>query len=196
MHARFREQRQVLERQLATARTELDGLRIEQGRGTLTAAMAGRVKDMAEGLRSGRWVAADDLLAIVVSDTGTRMDAYLPEADLKEVAAGSRGTFVPDDPDLPSLAVTVTAIDQAAARSLADPAFASTFGGAVAVAGEGQDKTLVPRDTVYKVALGAEEAPYPFRSVRGRVLLDGPARSLATRLWRATLAVLIRESGF
>ena len=195
-HARFLEQRQVAEGQLAAAEAELTGLAEDRARGVLVAPAAGRVMDFADGLESGRWIGAGDRLAVLVGDGAARLDAYLAEADLGQVGAESTGRFVPDDPDLADLRARVAAIDPAAARVLADAAFSSALGGPVAVVGEDLDRRLMPRDTLYRVQLSPEPAAYPFRTVRGRVLLDGPPRSLVHRLWRTAAGAFIRESGF
>jgi hypothetical protein len=56
---------------------------------------------------------------------------------------------------------------------------------------------LVPDRTLYRVRLAlAEGHPAPVtRILRGQVILRGEAISLARRLWRFALAVVIRESG-
>ncbi|MEO5338399.1 MAG: HlyD family efflux transporter periplasmic adaptor subunit [Magnetospirillum sp. WYHS-4] len=195
-HAKFLEQGQVIERYLAAAGAELAGLAEDRARSLLAAPVAGRIVDLADGLRPGRWIGATDRLALLVGEGRARVEAYLAEADLGQVAPGATGRFVPDDPDLPDLPAMVSFIDSAAARVLADPAFSAAFGGPLPVIGEEEDKHLIPRDTLYRSQLSADPAAYPFRTVRGRVLLDGPPRSLAHRLWRTAAAAFVRESGF
>ena len=196
-HAAFLEQRQVLEEQLALASAELAGAASDQARATIRAPLSGRVMDMAEGLRPDRWLAADDRLAVVVAADDGKGEAFTAEADLGHIAVGRTGRFMPDDPDLGDLRITVSAIDTAAARSLADPALASAFGGPVAVASDAGEKALVPRDTVYRVQFSPDARPsYPQRTIRGRVLIDTEPRSIISTLWRAMAAAVMRESGF
>ena len=54
----------------------------------------------------------------------------------------------------------------------------------------------MPETPVYRVLLRPEEPlPAPPRVLRGTILVEGEAESLAARHWRIAVGVLIRESG-
>jgi putative peptide zinc metalloprotease protein len=86
-------------------------------------------------------------------------------------------------------------IAQASTRLLAEPALASTLGGPIAVRAQKRDE-LAPDRTIYRLKLAVDPGvAAPGRVLRGDVILRGESVSLVSRLWRAALAVLIRESG-
>lgn len=196
-HHTFLEQRQILEEQMASASAELAGVLRDQSRATVMAPLAGRLRDLAEGLEAGRWLAADDLLAVVVAAEGERGEAFAAEADLDQLAVGMTGSFVPDDPDLPTSPIVIDTVDAVAARGLDDPSLASSFGGPLAVATKTDERALVPRDTIYRFRFRPYPHPaYPQRTIRGRVLIDTAPQSLAAKAWRIMAATAVRESGF
>jgi putative peptide zinc metalloprotease protein len=62
---------------------------------------------------------------------------------------------------------------------------------------EDAEGRLVPEESVYRVSLAPRApVPAPEQVRRGTVYVEGEARSLLDRAWRAVAAVLIRESGF
>jgi putative peptide zinc metalloprotease protein len=187
---------QVLWSELAGAQAELAGLEAETGRLVVRAPVAGVVVELEEPLAAGDWVAKGERLGLVAETGGGRVEAYLGEADLRRVAPGTAGRFVPEDPGLPALPARVEAIDSASTRVLPDADLASTTkGGRIAVR-QGADHALVPEQPVYRLVLSPLEPGSAPRTRRGTVLLDGARESVAGRLWDTALGVLVRESGF
>jgi len=191
---------QVTEREYETARAEYRALQDQQSRLVVTTPVAGQVVDVADALEPGTWLAAKTRLMSVVDPAGITVEAYLDEADLDRVAVGDAATFIAEADARITFSLRLVEIARASTRSLSDPALASTLGGPIAVRAQRQNEKqseLVPDRTVYRLRLALAEgnaAPVT-RILRGEVILRGEAISLARRIWRAALAVAIRESG-
>lgn len=191
--------RAALWRELEGALAERASLMREAERLTLRAPHAGRIvaRDPETGI--GDWIGAGEWLATLIVPDAPLVEAYLGEADLARVTAGSRATFYPDAPTRAPIAVTIAEIaDTATARLASAPELASIHGGAIP-AHAGEDGP-VPDGAVYRVLArpdpGAGETGMTDMALRGTLRLQGERRSLAARSWRAIRAVLIRESGF
>jgi putative peptide zinc metalloprotease protein len=186
---------QVTEREYETARAEYRALQDQKARLEVTAPVAGQVVDLAEALEPGTWLAAKSRLMSVVDPGAMTVEAYVDEADLDRIAVGDPASFFAEADSRIEFPLRLTEIARASTRLLADPALASTLGGPIAVRAQKQNE-LVPDRTIYRVTLAVADGSAPVgRMLRGEVILRGEAVSLARRIWRACLAVAIRESG-
>ena len=191
---------QVTEREYEAARAEYRALQDQKSRLDVTTPIAGEVVDVAEALDPGSWLAAKSRLMSVIDPTSMTVEAYVDEADLDRITVGDAATFVAEADTRIAFPLRLTEIARASTTVLPDPALASTMGGPIAVRPQKQNEKqneLVPDRTLYRVRLAlAEGHPAPVtRILRGQVILRGEAVSLARRLWRFALAVVIRESG-
>jgi putative peptide zinc metalloprotease protein len=191
---------QVTEREYETARAEYRALQDQQSRLLVTTPVAGKVVDVAEALEPGTWFAAKTRLMSVVDPAGITVEAYVDEADLDRIAVGDAATFIAEADPRITLALRLVEIARAGTKSLPDPILASTLGGPIAVRAQKQNdkqSELVPDRTVYRLRLSVADttaAPVT-RILRGEVILRGEPVSLVRRIWRAALAVAVRESG-
>ena len=191
---------QVTEREYEAARAEYRALQDQKSRLDVTSPIAGQVVDVAEALDPGSWLAAKSRLMSVIDPAGMTVEAYVDEADLDRITIGDAATFVAEADARIEFPLRLTEIARASTTVLSDPSLASTMGGPIAVRAQKQNEKqneLVPDRTLYRVRLAlAEGHPAPVtRILRGQVILRGEAISLARRLWRFALAVVIRESG-
>jgi putative peptide zinc metalloprotease protein len=186
----------VTEQEYETARANYRSLIDQQSRLEVTAPIAGRVVDVVDGLAPGAWLAPKLRLMSIVDPTQSVVEAYVYESDLFRVRIGDEATYFSDADSREQAELKVAEIARASTQALDEPAMASIHGGPIPVRAN-EKKTLVPDRTVYRVTLTpiGQELP-PVRVLRGTVLLRGERISLAARVWRAVLAVLIRESGF
>jgi putative peptide zinc metalloprotease protein len=191
---------QVTEREYETARAEYRALQDQQSRLLVTTPVAGKVVDVADALEPGTWFAAKTRLMSVVDPAGITVEAYVDEADLDRIAVGDAATFIAEADPRITLALRLVEIARAGTKSLPDPILASTLGGPIAVRAQKQNdkqSELVPDRTVYRLRLSVADttaAPVT-RILRGEVILRGEPVSLVRRIWRAALAVAVRESG-
>jgi putative peptide zinc metalloprotease protein len=150
---------------------------------------------MADDLRPGLWLPPKTPLLSLVDTAASEIEAYVFEADLPRIAVGDAAVFYPEDGSDASFAARVGAIDRANTRQLPAGYLASRFGGAIPVR-EPHPGELVPERAVYRVLLVPDPAlAAPARVTRGRLIINGRAESLARRLWRSMLSVVVRESG-
>jgi putative peptide zinc metalloprotease protein len=192
---------QVTEREYEAARAEYRALQDQQSRLDVTTPVAGQVVDVAEALEPGAWLAAKTRLMSVVDPSSLSVEAYVDEADLDRIAVGDAATFSAEADTRIEFPLRLVEIARASTKVLSELALASTLGGPIAVRaqkpGDPKQNELVPDRTLYRVRLAIAEgggAPVT-RVLRGQVILRGEAISLARRIWRAALAVAIRESG-
>lgn len=180
---------------LAEALAEEAGLSAERDRLTLRAPTTGRVVDLADGLRPGRWVGPDLRLARLVDDRQPCIEAFVPEQDLERVRAKASGRFYAAGDPGPPLACRVVAMDPAGLERLDSPYLASTYAGPLAVHPDGTELRL--RDNVYRLRLALSAAAVPTGRVQvGSVHLDAPPAVPLIRFARRVAAVFVRESGF
>ena len=186
----------VLLEELKSAAADLEGLQKQRQQLVLRAPFAGLLTDVPDFLRVGGWVAANEVLGVLVDDSQGRVTAYVEEGDLDRIALDKSGTFYPQNaPPWPGV-FRLVGLDRSATRLLAQSELASVAGGPLGVQ-QDQAGNLVPVESVYRVVLDAAPGgPPPGRAVPGRILIDAAPASLLGMLWRASLGVLIRESGW
>lgn len=186
---------QVTAREYQTALATMSGLRDLKAQLEVRAPIAGKVVDLSPDLEAGLWMPAKEKLAAIVDPQAITIEAYVDEADLDRITVGDRATFFADADSRLSVPLHVTVIARASTTMLTDPSLASIYGGPITVRTPKQ-KELVPDRTIYRLSLAPTgESPLPTRVLRGHVLLQGDAVSIAQRLWRSFYAVFVRESG-
>lgn len=186
---------QVIEQEYGAALAEYRGLAEQKARLRISAPIAGQMVDLDRGLEEGAWLRSKMRLLSIVDPSGTVVEAYVEESDLGRIAAGDSASFFAEADSRIEVPLRVAEIARASSRVLVEPALASVNGGPINVRPT-QQKDLVPDQTVFRVVLApvGEVAP-PGRILRGRVIIQGQPVSLARRIWRAALALLVRESG-
>lgn len=191
-----RANREALWRELEGALAERDALASLDERLTVVAPHAGAIVERDEDMRPGDWTPEGEWLATLVAPERMLVEAYVAEADLGRLEPGAMSAFYASAPGHAPVALVVREIAETATRRLESaPELSSTLGGGIAAFQRGDE--IVPEGAVYRVLLApVENAGAPPRALVGTVRLEGERVSLAARLWRATLAILVRESGF
>ncbi len=188
---------QVTQREYESALVEYNGLLAQKARLEITAPIAGKVVDVAEGLAPGEWAPAKTRLASVIDAKTAIAEAYIDEADLERISPGDEASFRADADSRIEAPLRVVELARASTRTLPEAIFASTFGGPITVRTPKPDE-FVPDRTLYRVTLASVgEAPAPSRVLRGHVALrgrgavahSGPAMGARCK------PCLIRESG-
>lgn len=212
---------EVLRRERQQLKTRLAGLAERRRRLVLTAEVDGVVRSEMRGLQPGIWVSPDDMLLRIVAEGGVRIASLAPETVVGRLQEGAGGKFVPDDPGAASLPVRLAEIGTARQHGRDILYLSSVHGGPVAAERDPQDGTvhtrvgmfplrLVPdmaeEDSTAMAVAGKARAtktgagayvPMPCTvACRGRVVVEARAESLAGRLARRVVSVILRESGF
>ncbi len=191
----LREQRLVLEQQLAELIAMHRGLEEQQRRLIITAPFTGEVTAITDALTPGRWMHANLPLATMLVKGEIEVNAYLKEGALSQIAQGNPARFYPDNLDESPRELRVVEIDPAGITTLDAPYLASIHGGPVAV--HQQQNQLIPNESYYRVRLLLQEKnPRISQVTKGTVQIEGTPRSLMEQAWLTVSAVVIRESGF
>jgi len=183
-----------IEEELARRLARLDRINARMQRLQVQAPITGRLRDVPPTLHAGQWVGAQQHLGRLVAAPG-RITAYVEQQDLARISEGGAATFYAEDPAVPALAGRVNEIDRMGAASLEGGYLAAPLGGGIEARAD-QSGVFHPLGAVYRVRIDPAEGAMPGRVTRGTIHMDGPAESIALRLWRRTAAILIRESGF
>ncbi len=187
-----------LKRRRAALLRELEGLDERRKRLTLRAGFGGVTTLAAEGLRPGLRVHPGMLLGRIVDAPGQVASALIREEDAGRLRAGARAWFVPDDPALPRVRMRLVEIG-AARRTGRDLAYlASVHGGPVPAERDGKGRIRTRRGVFparFVRADGAGAGPCRV-ACTGRMVVEAARESLAGRMARRFVAVILRESGF
>lgn len=187
------EQRGIIENEISALNELLAGYRRREAALQVRSPLDGRVADFNPRLKEGRWIARNELLAVLTGGEGSVARGYVAGDDLGRLREDARGLFVPDDLTQPKIAVTLREIAVSGAQAIDIPQLTSIANGPIAVE-QNAARELVPSAAQYAILAIAENAA-PTQTSRGVLLLDGKPESLASRAWRQVLKVLVREAG-
>ncbi|MCP4700682.1 MAG: HlyD family efflux transporter periplasmic adaptor subunit [Gammaproteobacteria bacterium] len=195
----YLERSHVLQNQLAETQAKIQSYQAQKARLQIRAPFAGKIADMADALRTGRWINPELLLALLADRDSSEITAFVEENDLPAITVGETGRFYPDTPDAPVIDATITDVYSANISQLqaGDHYVASVHEGELPVR-ETSPRLLIPHEATYRIRLLVQaDVDTPDRVYRGTVVLQTPyRRSLLQRAWTLVWAVFIRESGF
>ncbi|NNJ92132.1 MAG: HlyD family efflux transporter periplasmic adaptor subunit, partial [Gammaproteobacteria bacterium] len=181
---------------LVSQNRRIHSLTAKLQRQEIRAPFAGKVVDTRVDLQQGMWIKEGEPLFVIVDPDRFTLVAYVAEADLGRINAGHTGVFFADGGGIEPVAVSIKEIEALGISELREPELASLFGGGVAVR-ENEDGQMIPVNATYRLHLQPEaEFKLLQRELRGVVNLDSAAESLAKRVYRRFMAILIRESDF
>ncbi len=184
-----------LRQQLAALYSKQRGYQKEQIRLKVRAPFAGVVKDFSSKLHTGRWLTATEHLATIVADGDYIAKGYVSERDLWRIKPGDSGKFIPDDFLVSTAKVSITEISLASSSTVDLKPLSSTYGGKVSTR-KSDGGALVPVGATYQMTMVFDGSPDDISKVsRGIVQVQGVPESIASRIWRQVLQVLVRESG-
>lgn len=185
--------RAVIERQLATERTALQGLERRQARLQLRAPFAGVVADLGSEIHPGRWLGGAETVARIITPDSYDVQAFIAEDDIGRVADGALARFIPNDPLMASRPAKLVERSASAVQWMDQPILASTQGGPIAV-DEDPSKALKPHEALYRIRLLAARGAGPMQPVAGKVRIDAEGQSLARRFLGYVARILRSEA--
>lgn len=189
------ERRLALVQRQAMRAAEWQAQQDEAGRLQLKAPFAGLVADIDSDLAAGVWVTPRQPLAVLVDPSHWQAEAFVSQADLSRLKAGSTVGFHAANSDAGAvLRGTVIGIETTRTATLPHPMLSNHHGGPVAVLQEGSG--LAPRDALYRVRIRLDEPSATPRMLLGQAVIDGEARSWLVEAMKPVVVVLIREFGF
>jgi putative peptide zinc metalloprotease protein len=184
----------VSEQQLAEAQSRLSGLLKRRDELQLVAPSSGIVQ-FSRHIAPGHWLEPEQQLLFVFEPRLSHVVSFVEEARMHRVQNGAEARFVADDGIYDSVKVRLITIDETAIEDLAYPELSSINGGPIAVHTEQDGAKTV--DAYYK--LHAELLTIPndiTANVVGTLHIETAPYAPMANLWRATGALLLRESGF
>ncbi len=188
-----RERALVLQRELKREQERLQGLRLQYSNLNIHAPLNGRIVDLEKNLHSGRWINPELPLAIVISDTNIRIRGYVRATDVERLENNAKAVFIPENHQRSTISGRLVHISRAHADTVTLPALTSRHGGDIPVADTLTE--LRPLETWYDTVMNADHSvDMTEKSIRGEIHATGKAESIAERVWRQAMRVIIRES--
>jgi putative peptide zinc metalloprotease protein len=188
----------VLDQEAAALNEKRLGLLRQLGELVVLAPGSAYLAEMRPGLHAGQWVGMADPLFVMRSETDAGVRGVVDAADIWRVREGQNATFIPDDFLLPSVAVQVASITSGASEALDQLELIANFGGRVTAHLDSQGRA-VPESAQYPIraiVAGTVSPDMLQKSVVGVLIVNGLPESLLARVWRQTVRVVVRESGF
>ena len=188
-----RDQKIVLQQERLRTQKKLDGLKQEAAALNITAPFDGVVADLDPTLHKDRWLRRTDPLVSVIAPAANRVRGYVSVENVQRLPSNAEVVFIPETRDFAKATGAITTIAGADADEISIPALASRYGGSIAVAD--QQETLEPLQTWYSVTASLSSKPVTVgRVVRGQLHARGKPESLAAKIWRRTMRVLVIET--
>ncbi len=187
----------VLEKEIAALEAEIRGLLAQTEELVIRASRAGTVLELNPEIQADRWVAPTEMIALIGSSGKFLARGFLAEHDIERVSAGSIGWFYPDLADRAAIPVKITELAVGATRFVNLEELSSLDAGHIAVNKDERGR-LVPAIAQYGVRMSVLDCPgsCPELAVRGSALVEGTPESLISRIWKRSLGILVRETGF
>jgi len=187
-----RNQKIVLETELKQWQESLAGLQQEQSLLKIEAKFDGVVAELKSDLHQGRWVSDQTRLGTLVTRNASQIRGYVSATDLGRIGEGGEALFIPDVPEQEHTKGVISIVDTANAEHLTIPELTSHYDGPIAV--NKVENNLEPLKAWYHISVKVDaESPAVSRAVRGTLLAQGEAESLALRFWRRAVHVILRE---
>ncbi len=196
LNDRLLEQGDVIEQRLAEAVSRLrEGLdRAEKL--LITAPISGVIAEMNETISKGTWVADQEPLFFLTTDSGSVIETFIKEADLRRIDPDAGSVFYSEIPEWEPIECKSIEIDSVNIPEFEEPYLVSIYGGDLA-ARITPDRRIVPEYPLYRVRQkNCLTQKHPKRIVRGRTTFEGKPESILLKFYRRVSAILIRESGF
>ena len=197
MDGRLIKQRQIQLKQAESAFTREAGYQRQIDQLQIHAPITGVVRYINDEAQTGQWLKAGESLLIIADTEAWQLEAYVNEQAVMSLQIGATGRFYPENPESPSIACRIKAIELSNTPVM-NNLMASVFGGPVA-SRKNSDGRLIPDGAQYRVILEGLESPNNESAplvIRGVVRVESEANSLLAQFWRKAWATLRREAGF
>lgn len=185
----------VLHQQWQEAQAEAAGLQERLARLEVLAVAEGLVVDMPSSMHAGRWVRPGVPLGRLLHGNSVDVRGYIAGRELPRIPAGASARFIADDPTHDAISLRLLTAESAAAEAIAPDMLASAHGGGIATQTDARGQA-VPTSAQFAVRFALTQ-PTPAtaipRLVRGQVLVEVYAESLAEQLARQAWRVLVAE---
>ncbi|MBU2707439.1 hypothetical protein KCM76_15710 [Zooshikella marina] len=188
-------QYEILLRRKYEAETKLSGLIKNKALLTVHAPFSGKISWVDPSLAENMWINNNYPYARLSSEKPGILNAFIHADDLPLFQSGP-ATFYPESPELSPLTVTVSEIGSVNLISIDEPLLQSTHGGDIPINQDQQQKNS-PVTSIYPLeAKITENLTYPVMRLKGTIIAESKAVSLASLAWRRIASILRRELSF
>lgn len=194
--------RLVLENELEGELIHLQGIEKQIAKLTIQAPISGTIVDDDPSLGTGMWLNPSVRLGAIKPEKGSAIVAYSDEGSLMRLREASKGVFIPQNRQLPKIAVSLDKKAVVSVSALHDEILADIYGGPIAVSPTQDTATgrtiLKPHQSQFKMQMKVSEPiPNEFHDqiIQGFVRLEAEPKSYASRIGNRIASVLIREFG-
>jgi len=184
----------ALRKRWEAAAEEVAGLQDEMRRLSITAPFDGTVVEVDDDAVRDVWIPAGERLLQVIGPRGTKVDAFVDEAELEGLAVGQHAVFVPTALEESLVNCSVTGIDAVQVANLDVPGVASPYGGSIPAQRTNEGR-LLPMQPTFRVRLAqCNRELAPRSELAGVAHLHGQRQSIAGRALHWVAALWQRES--
>jgi len=186
----------ALRDQWEAAKAELSGHMALRDQLDVRTGLTGRVSQVSPGVHPGAWVHRGEPLVQVVSDSATRVEAYLVNQDIPRIQVGDVARFISGDWRQPAVTCQVAFWDRVALSHLDHAFLGSPHGGPVPASTNAQGLT-VPLNAVFRVRLDrcAGTAVPVLQESLGVAVIGATGRSMLAGWVETAIGLWNRESG-
>ena len=149
-----------------------------------------------ENIHPGRWINQSKALFNIINDSEFIVVGILSESDISRVEEQQQAIFLPENPELEKIELTLYEVETANLKSIDIPYFLQKYGGDI-VTYNNTNMQEVPEKALYKIRFQPQEGLSDHQYVvRGTIHLYGTKRSIFRRISDSVGSVLVREMGF
>jgi putative peptide zinc metalloprotease protein len=185
----------ALRRRWEAANVDLQGAKDLVQQLQVMAPFSGTVTARNPALASGAWIPKGEMLFEVVGPQGSKVEAYVGEAQLPRLHAGESARFIANQPGQAAVDCRIGATDRLNLATLDQAALASSYGGPIA-AQRNTNGSLIPQETLFRVRLNQCQTSHsPAQELPGSAILKSRRQSLFMSGWLALVNILRAEGG-
>ncbi len=186
-----------LEQERATLIARREALAAERAELTIRAPVDGVIREFDTTLAAGRQLSTRDEIALITQDARHVVRGYVTADDSVRLTSGGAGVFIPDHAGGASVPVRLASVAPTGTRNIDIPVLASVHGGKIETWPQGRAGELTPVHASHAVHFDVMEpqAAQQPQTIRGVIMVEAKADSLAARAFRQILRVMVREAG-
>lgn len=185
----------ILEESLQKKQNELEGLEKITKKFEIKADFYGKIY-FYNAFKENQWISKKEPIFVLYDNLNYKIVGFCNENDFKLLKENSQTKFIFSSGDIKDIYSNISNISQVSIPYLEFPELSSDFGGEIATRQDG-NKRIKTEQAYYKVLVDLEKSELDLKSRKtGTLVAKGETESLISKIYRKTIAVLIRESEF
>lgn len=186
----------VLDEDAASLAAKRAGLLAQRQQLTVRAPVSGRVLELNITLHPDRWMGRKEAIAVLGSPDNWVVRGYVTASQAQRLATETQGVFFAPESRYGAIDVVHVVLAPTGSVTIEQPMLTLQNGGSISVELD-RDKRLKPLDMQLAITGRLRATPgIGKHAVRGSVVMNGTAESIAARFFKRAAALMIRETGF